>query len=163
MERPITAGGKAYKIRASAGALIIYKAQFGREYPEELADIGNDEEKAYVVGCRLLWAMARSAKEKLPTPDEWLAMFKKKELKAALFISQILFEHSLSGRDNDKNGDEDYSSEQLMASAALCGLNTTDLNNLPLGMVVDTIDKYMDMRYGGGDSEFVSSADFFGE
>lgn len=163
MERTITAGGKPYKIRASAGALIIYKAQFGREYPEELADIGGDENKAYIVGCRLLWAMARSVRDKLPTPDEWLKLFKKKELREALFISQLLFEYSLGNKTERDNGREDYSSEQLMASAALCGLGMDELNSLPLGMTIDTISRYMDMRYGGGDDEYVSSAEFFGE
>lgn len=162
MERTITAGGKPYKIRASAGALIIYKAQFGREYPEELADIGDDENKAYIVGCRLLWAMARSVRDKLPTPDEWLRLFKKKELKEALLVSQLLFEISLGNGEKDRDGD-DFSSEQLMASAALCGLGMDELNSLPLGMTTDTISRYMDMRYGGGDDEYVSSAEFFGE
>lgn len=162
MERTITAGGKPYKIRASAGALIIYKAQFGREYPEELADIGDDENKAYIVGCRLLWAMARSVRDKLPTPDEWLRLFKKKELKEALLVSQLLFEISLGNGEKDRDGD-DFSSEQLMASAALCGLGMDELNSLPLGMTIDTISRYMDMRYGGGDDEYVSSAEFFGE
>ena len=162
MERTITAGGKPYKIRASAGALIIYKSQFCREYSEELADIGEDEQMAYTVGCRLLWAMARSAREKLPSPDEWLRLFKKKELKEALLVSQLLFEISLGNGEKDRDGD-DFSSEQLMASAALCGLGMDELNSLPLGMTIDTISRYMDMRYGGGDDEYVSSAEFFGE
>lgn len=162
MERTITAGGKPYNIRASAGALIIYKSQFCREYPEELADIGDDENKAYTVGCRLLWAMAKSAREKLPSPDEWLRLFKKKELKEALLVSQLLFEISLGNGEKDRDGD-DFSSEQLMASAALCGLGMDELNSLPLGMTIDTISRYMDMRYGGGDDEYVSSAEFFGE
>ena len=57
MERTITVGGKPFKIRASAGALVIYKAQFGREYTEDCAEI-LDDKSALTVGCRLLWAMA---------------------------------------------------------------------------------------------------------
>lgn len=160
MERTITVGGKPFKIRASAGALVIYKAQFGREYTEDCADIGDDDEKAVRVGCRLLWAMARSAKEKLPTPDEWIAMFRAKELKKALITSQQLFVLSLG--DTAEKGDEEFSSEMLMASAALCGMGLDELNSLPLGMVLDTIERYAEMRYGD-DGEYVSAADFFGE
>ena len=159
MERTITVGGKPFKIRASAGALVIYKAQFGREYTEDCAEI-LDDKSALTVGCRLLWAMARAVKEKLPTPDEWTAMFKAKELEKALVTSQKLFLLSL-GESSDEGGEE-FSSEALIASAALCGMGIGELNALPLSMVLDTIEKYAEMRYGG-DGEYVGAADFFGE
>lgn len=160
MERTIKAGGKPYKIRASAGALVIYKAQFGRDYTDELAEIGNDNEKAFIVGCRLLWAMGRAAKAKLPTPDEWINSFKDKELEKALIISQQLFEFSLG--DSENSGTEKFSSEKFMAGAAMCGMSLEDLCSLPISMVKETIEEYMQMRYGDG-SEYVSAAEFFGE
>lgn len=160
MERMIKVGGKPYKIRASAGALVIYKAQFGKDYPDELAELGDDNKKAFVVGCRLLWAMARAAKAKLPTPDEWINSFRDKELAAALIVSQQLFAFSVG--DSEGRGSEKFSSEKLMASAALCGMGPSDLNSLPLGMVIDTIEEYAQIRCGEG-GEYVSAAEFFGE
>lgn len=159
MERTVMVGGKPYNIRASAWALVIYKAQFGREYTEDAASINNDEE-AYIVGCRLLWAMARAAKSKLPSPDDWIAMFKGKEIVKALKTSQQLFAFSM-GEDRGGKGEE-FSSETLIASAAICGMRSEELNSLPLGMVIDTMEEYAEMRFGDG-SEYVSAAEFFGE
>lgn len=164
MERMITAGGKPYKIRASAGALVLYKAQFGIDYTEEISALEDgNEESAYIIGCRLLWAMARSVKEKLPTPNEFINGMKPKELVQALKVSQELFSLSLDGHDNsDYDEEKNFSAEELMADAALCGMSLRDLNELPLRMVIDTINKYAEKRWGDG-SEYVSSSEFFGE
>lgn len=164
MERTITAGGKPYKIRASAGALVIYKTQFGRDYPEELAELKeNDEEGAVVLGCRLLWAMARTVKEKLPTPDEWIAAFKRKELEEALLISRQLFAMSLGEQEDSGDPGSEFTAERLVAEAALCGMSIADLCIMPLSMVIKTIEEYISMRYGDGDNNYVSAAEFFGE
>ena len=160
MERTITAGGKPYKIRASAGALVIYKAQFGADYTDDLGEVGEDNEKAYIVGCRLLWAMARSVKEKLPTPDEWIRSFKPKELEKALILSNEMFVQSLAAYESYSKG-EPFEAEKFRALAALSGLDHDDINLMPIGMVLNTIEHYMNIRYGDGD--YVSAADFFGE
>lgn len=164
MERMITVGGKPYKIRASAGALILYKAQFGVDYTDEIAELKDgDEESAYIIGCRLMWAMARSAKDKLPAPDDFINTMKPKELVRALTISQELFALSLSTNDDDYEHDSrTFSAEELMADAALCGMSLCDLNELPLRMVIETIEQYAEKRWGDG-GEYVSSAEFFGE
>lgn len=161
MERTITAGGKPYKIRASAGALIIYKAQFGADYTEDLIEGKEDDEKAYIVGCRLLWAMARSAKEKLPAPNDWINSFKPKELEKALICSNEMFMQSLSVCERHGKG-EQFQAEKFRALAALSGLSYDDLNIMPIGMVLNTIEHYMNIRYDDGD-DYVSAADFFGE
>lgn len=162
MERTITAGGKPYKIRASAAALIIYKAQFGVDYIEELQNVGNDNEKAYIIGCRLLWAMARSAAEQLPTPDEWINMISPEEITDALLMSTEMFRHSLLAYESSSaSKGEPFTAEKFRAMAALCSLSYEDLNVMPLGMALNTIENYMDIRYGDGD--YVSAADFFGE
>lgn len=159
MERTIKVDGKPYNIRASAWALVIYKAQFGREYTEDAA-AAKDDEQAYIVGCRLLWAMARAAKSKLPSPDNWIKIFKEKELEKALVTSQKLFAASM-GEGHGGKGVK-FSSETLIASAAICGMRSEELNSLPLGMVVETMEEYAEMRFGDG-SEYVGAADFFGE
>ena len=113
------------------------------------------------MGCRLLWAMARAAKSKTPSPDDWILMFKPKELAKALVLSQQLFAASM-GEEKRRGKGSEFSSETLIASAAICGMRTEELNGLPLGMVIDTMEKYAEMRFGDG-SEYVSAADFFGE
>lgn len=160
MERTIKVGGKPYNIRASAWALVIYKAQFGREYTEDTGD-AEDDEQAYIVGCRLLWAMARAAKSKTPSPDDWIVMFKPKELAKALVLSQHLFAASMGEEKRSGKGSK-FSSESLIASAAICGMRSEELNSLPLGMVIETMEEYAEMRFGDG-SEYVGSAEFFGE
>lgn len=163
MERMITVGKKPYKIRASAAVPLIYKAQFGTDYNEDIAELQEgDDQSAYIIGCRLLWAMARTVKEKLPTPDEWIVSFKPKELKQALTVSRKLFELSLGSDDDDEGGGdgEPFTAERFMALAARCGLSFQDLKHLPLGMAIKTISEYASLS---SEEEYVSGAEFFGE
>lgn len=162
MERMITVGNKPYKIRASAAVPLIYKAQFGTDYNEDIAGLQEgDDQSDYIIGCRLLWAMARTVKEKLPTPDEWIVSFKPKELERALTVSHELFELSLGSDDDDEGGGdgEPFTAERFMALAAHCGLSFQDLKYLPLGMAIKTISEYASL---GSDEEYVSGAEFFG-
>ena len=118
MERMIIVGKKPYKIRASAAVPLIYKAQFGTDYNEDIAELQEgDDQSAYIIGCRLLWAMARTVKDKLPTPDQWIVSFKPKELERALTVSRKLFELSLGSDDDDEGGDgEPFTAERFMAT-----------------------------------------------
>lgn len=85
MDTTIIIGGRPINIRASLGALAIYKRQFGVDYLEELfsskgkekAEESTEEvaEKMTEDGFRLIWAMARAADSTISPPDRWLAEF----------------------------------------------------------------------------------------
>ena len=84
MDTTIIIGGRPINIRASLGALAIYKRQFGVDYLEELFRTKKDKEgqsteevaeKMTEDGFRLIWAMARAADSTISPPDRWLAEF----------------------------------------------------------------------------------------
>ncbi len=139
------AGGRPVRIRASAGVLIRYKSQFGTDYNEdkELADKLKNEDKAAAAAGRLLWAMARTADENVMPFDDWICSIGSVELQAALIISQDMFAESVGSIREHKKGRERFTAERFLACASACGFTLSELDELPMHMVLDTIDEFM--------------------
>lgn len=149
--------GKDIKLTASAGVLVLYKSQFGREYINDskaIADAENPEIEDYVpTAYRLLWCMAKLADPTILPPDEWAESFRDFDLEEPLKKAQELFADSLKDLDDvdDANGtSEPLTVEKLIAYSALCGMTMADLDRLSLPLVLKTIYEYVRIKYGDG-------------
>lgn len=85
MEKIIKIDGRDVRLKATAGFMYRYKAQFGREYLadvialEDAARKGNKAEKAkafnFTTMYNIIWTLAKTADDTIPPPQEWLDTF----------------------------------------------------------------------------------------
>lgn len=150
--------GKVIKLKASAGVLVLYKSQFGRDYIEDSREIYSTENFSLtdylLTGYRLLWCMAKTADPSILPPDEWVESFNVFELEEPLKKAQELFSESLKLMDDIEQAEgtsEPLTVEKLMAYSALCGMTLADLDRLPLPMVLGAVYEYIRLKYGSGD------------
>ncbi len=158
-------GGVPVLVSASAGALIHYKKQFGVEYTDDHRELcGLPAEQKYLklaeVGMRLLWAMAKAADRALPPYSEWIPAFGSKDLALAIQEAETLFLSSLRD-DGRRDSGREFTSENLIASALACGLGIGELDDMPLPMVIDTIEEWCRLKgYAEEDARPATQEDF---
>ena len=163
MEKIIRIGNNSILLKTTAGVLIHYKQQFGRDYTEDyalLADCKEDSEHYAELFCetglRLLWAMARTANSIAP-PSEWLTGIAPEELLTAIVEASKLFGDSISKAESSaESSGNAFNVETLIAEALVCGLTMEDLDRMPLPMVLKTIDEWLRVK---GYSDDVKEAD----
>lgn len=172
MERILKIGGKTnIRIKATAGVLIRYKQQFGREYMDDLLEVSNIEDiesesnqlKIATIGYNLLWAMAKTADNSTPPPEEFLNLFDRDIMKIMPFVevAEELFKKSMDGiRDFKNSGKSDtpIRTEHLIALSSMSGFNTQDIDNLSISMLFNSIGEYWEMKTGGTDENGVREA-----
>ena len=165
MEKIITIENKNVLLRTTAGVLIHYKQQFGRDYNDDysdLKDLINDKDsytqKFAEVGFGLLWAMARTADKSIEPPSVWLKGVGGVALLKAIIEASELFSSAIPNANSRSESDKgkDFSIEALIAEALICGLTIDDLDAMPLPMVHGTIEEWCRLK---GYSEDVKEAD----
>lgn len=165
VEKLIRTEKNAFIIKATAGALIRYRQQFGREYLDDLKSLKdinledeNEQLRMLTIGFNLLWAMAKTADDSIYPPQEFLAIVCDNDiLKLKTYIEQAekLFNESMQGMKDygDNTSDEPLNVETLIAISSLSGLNTTDIDNLSVATLLNSINEYWKMKNGGADSD----------
>lgn len=165
MEKIITIENKNVLLRTTAGVLIHYKQQFGRDYNDDYSDLKDliNDKNSYTqrfaeVGFGLLWAMARTADKSIEPPSVWLKGVDGVALLKAIIEASELFSAALSDVDikSSDSGGKKFSVEALIAEALICGLSIDDLDDMPLPVVLGTIEEWCRLK---GYSEDVKEAD----
>lgn len=164
MTERIIIGGAPVAVAAAAGALICYKKQFGTEYTDDYEALREllPEERfvgAARVGTRLLWAMAKTADKSLLPYTEWVLMADPQELAAASVRAEALFVSTLGGG-KSSGGEREFTSENLIAAALACGLSVSDLDDMPLTMVTDTIEEWCRLKGVSDEARPATQEDF---
>ena len=177
IEKLIQTKENAFVIKATAGALIRYKQQFGTEYLDDLKSIKNvdiaDENnqlRILTIGYQLLWSMAKTADNNIFPPEQFLEIICDNDiLKLKTYIEQAekLFDESMQGIKEYGNAksNSDLTVETLIATATMCGLNTTDIDNLSVATLLNSINEYWKIRNGEETVRTATQADidaFFG-
>lgn len=166
MIKKITVGDRSLLLSAGAGALIHYKKQFGTEYTDDFSASrelsGTDKfEKIAETEMRLLWAMAKAADKTISPPEEWLTSFDAAELFTASQAARDFFMASLEDYGGKPGSGQEFTSENLIASALVCGLTLDDLDEMPLPMVLDTVSEWCKLKgYAEQDARPATQADF---
>jgi hypothetical protein len=166
MEKTVRMGEYEITLKATAGALVRYKQQFGSDYSSDLLKLNslkdNPEkylEKTVETGYRLVWAMAKTADNTLSSPDVWRDEFDSFDLPLLLGEADRLFMRSV-GEDSGESDGEAVTAEALVATALCCGLNTEDIDNLSLSMLMGIIDEYCRIKSGDEQERTATQADF---
>jgi hypothetical protein len=106
METTVIIGGKPIVIKASLGALALYKRQFNEDYldliakPREDVDRADGATEITINGFRLIWAMAKAADESIDPPKEWVKQFDEFPLDV---VVPAIYEMALNGFVSSKN------------------------------------------------------------
>ena len=165
IEKLIKTKDNAFIIKATAGALIRYKQQFGNEYLDDLKSLENvdiadenDQLRILTIGYQLLWSMAKIADNNILPPEQFLEIICDNDiLKLKTYIEQAekLFDESMQGIKDYGNSksDNELNVENLIAMAALSGLNTTDIDNLSVATLLNSINEYWNIKNGGVDGD----------
>ena len=160
MTGSIMIGEKRVELSATLGAMLRYKQQFGREYNDDINELnklkesGSDEyyKALGVMGIKLIWAMAKTADNGIPSFEVWLNIFDGVDIapimsKTLALYSQSLGEHAESDNtDDEENGDENFSTEALVATCLACGISICDLDRLTVDTVVKIITEIAELR-----------------
>lgn len=161
IEKLIQTKENAFVIKATAGALIRYKQQFGSEYLDDLKSLENvdvadenDQLRILTIGYQLLWSMAKTADNNIFPPEQFLEIICDNDiLKLKNYIEQAekLFDESMQGIKDYGNtkSSNDLTVETLIATATMCGLNTTDIDNLSVATLLNSINEYWNIKNGG--------------
>lgn len=151
MEQAIFVNGKRITLKATAGALIRYRQQFGIEYIDDLQKSRNEDTlRQLTVGFNLIWAMAKTANNSTPPPEIFLKNFANTDiLSETINIANKLFEKSMADLKQDGESGEKLTSENLIALCMCCGLSTTDIDNLSMSLLLNSISEYNKIRNGG--------------
>ena len=143
METTVIIGGKPIVIKASLGALALYKRQFNEDYldiiakPREDADRADGATEMTINGFRLIWAMAKAADSTIMPPEAWLASFKSTEgfTEALLTAQALILQSADSGKENKKNASprEKIATELFFAAAIKAGIGYAAAWDMTIG------------------------------
>lgn len=148
MEKIIRIGNNSILLKTTAGVLIHYKQQFGRDYNEdyiELQELDREaaQEKFIDIGFQLLWSMAKTADPSVPPPESWHLDIETPDLIKLIFDAVGLFNEALTDVNTEDSGSgKSFSVEALIAEALICGLTVKDLDNMSLPMVLNTLEEW---------------------
>lgn len=169
MEKKITIENKNVLLRTTAGVLIHYKQQFGRDYNEDYVELSelSEQKDLYAqkfaeIGFGLLWSMARTADRKIEPPSLWLRGTDGAALLRAIIEASELFSSAVADVENPKckSDGKEFSVEALIAEALICGLTIDDLDEMPLPMVLGTIEEWCRLKGIGDDVKEADQEDF---
>lgn len=170
MEKTIKIGNKKVTLKATAGVIVRYKQQFSSDYTEDLAMLKSlnpdDRDKLITlhlkIGYQLVWAMAKTADHTIPSPDIWIKKFKSFDIDMVLCEAANLFLKSMENTNAvlDSGDSEPITAENLLAMCLICGLNTNDIDNLSISMLINTINEYCGWQSSGNDVRQATQADF---
>lgn len=163
-------------LAATGAVLCIYKQQFGVEYYDDFLRISAISENAgatdlqkaeltYEVGYRLIWSMAKAADPSISDPELWIDEFEtfpfSKLFPDAMELLGKTFDQVIA---TGTSGGDRLTSENLVACCLACGLNTSDVNTLSIGFLLNTINEYIRIKNGGktqtGTKRKATQADF---
>lgn len=143
METTVIIGGKPTVIKASLGALALYKRQFNKDYldivakPKEDADRADGATEITINGFRLIWAMAKAADSKILPPEAWLAGFEGTEgfTEALLTAQALILQSAESGKSKEKSGSghERIATELFFAAAIKAGIGYAAAWDMTIG------------------------------
>lgn len=143
METTVIIGGKPIVIKASLGALALYKRQFNKDYldivakPREDVDRADGATEITINGFRLIWAMAKAADSKILPPEAWLAEFENTKgfMEALLTAQALILQSADTGKENKKNGSgrEKITTELFFAAAIKAGIGYAAAWDMTIG------------------------------
>lgn len=168
MEKTIKIGDKKVTLKATAGVIIRYKQQFGSDYAEDIAmlkSLNSDDRENLIamhvkIGYQLVWAMAKTADRSIPSPDVWIKKLKNFDVDKVFSEATNLFLKSMEDAETSSEGGEPITAENLLAMSLICGLNTSDIDNLSVSMLINTINEYCRQQTGETDERQATQADF---
>lgn len=144
MEKTIIIGGKPIVIKASLGALALYKRQFNEDYLDKIAQkaAGGDQTNEAIemtkTGYRLIWAMAKAADPELLPPVAWLATLdgaEKDFITAYAQAQALMLNSAYTGDTKSKGGSgrERIATEIFFAAAIKAGIGYAAAWNMTIG------------------------------
>ena len=107
MERIVNIGGHDYKMKATAASLLKYKAQFGRDLLDDVAQMQNAMKKDGTFDLQAIdlevlynmcWLLIKAAEPELPPPLEWLDTLDSFPLEDAAKEAMQLYVESMGGK-----------------------------------------------------------------
>lgn len=108
MEKAIIIDGRAVTFKSTAGILMRYKAQFGKDLFGVLAKLGNVskdtdgninvEELDMEVLYNIAWTMAKTADKSIPNPQDWLDSFDEFPIEEVFVELQEMIVHTIAGK-----------------------------------------------------------------
>lgn len=155
---------KRVELSATLGAMLRYKQQFGKEYNEDVSELNKFDEncneeyytKLTTTGIKLIWAMAKTADNSIPSFDIWVDTIGNIDIEPILTEAVALYSRSLgehqSSQDITDDINSDFCTEELVALCVACGISVSDLDMLSVDMTVKIIKEIADLK-GGKNNE----------
>ncbi|MDX8291417.1 hypothetical protein SLL00_16525 [Metabacillus indicus] len=112
MEKTIVIDGKEVRLRSTAATPIRYKAQFGKDFFNEILSLGKNgkvkedgsvdiasiESIDFDLFYNFTWVLAKTADKSIADPITWLDQFEQFPLVDVISETQDLLTHSIQGK-----------------------------------------------------------------
>lgn len=160
MIKTVKINDNTFTLAATGGMITTYKQQFGTEYYEDLEVLSSANEKstkeALYSAYKLIWAMAKAADVTIADPDSWITSYEEFPLlqliPEAVDILTKSFAQIKKDKDSEDNG-ERMTAENLVACCLACGMNLSDINNLSIGFLINSVSEYVKIKSGSASQQ----------
>lgn len=162
MRKSVSIGGRKIPFEFTIFTLVIYKREFFCEFLNDLQRVSKDRLKWLLpetaLECsedvyKILWALAKTADETMPPPDNFLEQFDKfpvfdiwGEIYEDVILRSIRYDKKYKLGEKNNSGQSSVSTEEIIARFMGYGLTLHDLRDITVGMGINLMHANSDLQ-----------------
>lgn len=162
MRKSVSIGGRKIPFEFTIFTLVIYKREFFCEFLNDLQRVSKDRLKWLLpetaLECsedvyKILWALAKTADETIPPPDDFLEQFDKfpvfdiwGEIYEDVILRSIRYDKKYKLGEKNNSGQSSVSTEEIIARFMGYGLTLHDLRDITVGMGINLMHANSDLQ-----------------
>lgn len=162
MRKSVNIGGRKIPFEFTIFTLVIYKREFFCELLEDLQKVSQSRLKWIIsetaIECsedvyKILWALAKTADETLPPPDDFLEQFDEfpvfeiwGEIYEDVILKSLRYDKKYKLGEKNNGGHSSMSTEDIAARFLSYGLRLCDLKEITIGMGVNLMHANHDLQ-----------------
>lgn len=162
MRKSVSIGGRKIPFEFTIFTLVIYKREFFCEFLNDLQRVSKDRLKWLLpetaLECskdvyKILWALAKTADETIPPPEDFLEQFDKfpvfdiwGEIYEDVVLRSIRYDKKYKLGEKNNNSRSSVSTEEIVARFMGYGLTLRDLRDITVGMGINLMHANSDLQ-----------------
>ena len=159
MEKTLNIDGKEVRFKSTAGTLMRYRMNFGRDLIKDIAKLekryksvenGEDEFEIYDLEMfeKIAWSMAKTANNDIADIENWLDEFESFSIMVILpEIMDLLIANMKQEQESKKKFNEGGQSKEITGRLVILrglelGLTLKDMDNVTIGFICELIEEH---------------------
>ncbi len=162
MRKSVSVGGRKIPFEFTIFTLVIYKREYFCEFLQDLQRVSKDRLKWILpetaLDCsedvyKILWALAKTANETIPTPEDFLEQFDKfpvfdiwDEIYEDVILKSIRYDKKYKLGEKNNSSRSSVSTEEIVARLMGYGMTLHDLRDITVGMGINLMHANRDIQ-----------------